>query len=253
MRIKAPAFAAAVAAVALALFPPCAEADPVVVELFTSQGCSSCPDADRLVSTWGAKLFSEGRVLPLSFDVDYWNYLGWRDVFSAPAYSQRQAAYARTLGARTYTPQMVVAGRAAFVGSDAEAAADAVARFAGEKATARVSIEPVVSPASRALLRVKAAPLSPPSGEPRVMLALFENGLTTDVSSGENSGRSLRNDFVVRRLVDLGPLPPGGLSRAVDEAWDPAWRKDRGGAAVFIQDARTLAVTAARWTYPLAR
>jgi hypothetical protein len=244
MTTSAAAVAVAVAA-AVALSAAPAAAAPVVVELFTSQGCSSCPPADRLLSTWGAEQFARGRVLPLSFDVDYWDSLGWRDAFSAPAYSRRQAAYARALGVRTYTPQAVVAGRDALVGSDGEALAGAVARRAEEPSASRVRVSAAKSPASRVRLRVEAS-----GGAGHAMLALFENGLRTDIAAGERAGESLRSDFVVRRLVDLGPLP---LSRAVDEAWDPAWSKARGGAAVFVQDPATLAASSPAWVYPLER
>lgn len=223
---------------------------PVVVELFTSQGCSSCPDADRLLSTWGAKGFAAGKLLPLSFDVDYWNYLGWKDIFSAPAWSDRQQSYAAALGVRKYTPQMVVAGRAAFVGSDGEQAQEAAARFAGERPRARLSLKAL--PSTRARLDVEVEPTAQAEGL-HVMLALFENGLVTDVARGENGGRALRNDFVVRRLIDLGPLEPGQvLQRRIDEPWDPGWRKDHSGAAIFLQDPQTLAVYDARAAYPLA-
>src|SRR5208282_2701283 len=108
-------------------------ASPVVVELFTSQGCSDCPAADALISGWGREEFVRGRVLPLSFDVDYWNYLGWKDVFSLPSYSSRQRRYASALGVGVYTPQMIVAGRSAFVGSDRTKAAQEAARFLGPR------------------------------------------------------------------------------------------------------------------------
>lgn len=222
-----------------------ARAAPVVLQLFTSQGCSSCPSADRLLSTWGAELFARGQALPLSFDVDYWNYLGWKDVFSAPAYSARQAAYARALGVRAYTPQLVAAGREALVGSDADAARAAFARYAAEKPSARMAVAALPSPGKRLRLRVSAS-----GGAGHLMLALFENGLETKVLSGENGGETLRNDFVVRRLVDLGPLP---LKKALDQSWDPAWSKARAGAAVFVQDPDTMATGAAAWVYPLAK
>jgi hypothetical protein len=221
---------------------------PVVLELFTSQGCSSCPDADALLSSWGMRLFQEGRALPLAFNVDYWNYLGWKDVFSEPAYSGRQRRYASALGVRTYTPQLVVAGREALVGSDASSAQAALAR---QSATGPSRVRVSAPASSRARLKVEVAAGGPGA---RVMLALFENGLWTDVTSGENKGQRLRSDFVVRRLVDLGPLPDGKpFRRHVDEAWDPSWNKASSGAAVFLQDPRTLAISDAAWVFPLSR
>lgn len=197
----------------------------VLVELYTSQGCSSCPDADRLLSTWGADQARAGRIVPLSFDVDYWDYLGWKDVFSAPEWSRRQARYARALGSRTYTPQMVVAGRETVVGSDEDALASAVARHAGEPARARIAL-------SR-----RSVVIEPGAGAAglHAMVAYFENGLSTKVERGENAGRELRSDFVVRKLQDLGPLQEG-------KRWKRALDPKALGVAVFLQDPETLAV-----------
>ena len=252
------AAAAGLLGLALLASPRCAApaseaAPPVVVELFTSQGCSSCPDADALLSRWGAAEFAKGRVLPLSFDVDYWNYLGWRDVFSAPAHSRRQKDYARALGVGVYTPQFVVGGRASVAGADGARVEEAVRRLAGAPRPALIRV--TSSPSPRVKLEVEIRQAGRPKGEPRAMLALFENGLVTAVGAGENGGRTLRNDFVVRRLVDLGPLPADGktLRRYVDDPWDPSWSKVKSGAAVFIQDGATLAITDAGWVYPLER
>jgi hypothetical protein len=227
-----------------------AAAQPVVVELFTSQACSSCPPADRLLSSWGAAQFRSGRVLPLSFGIDYWDELGWKDVFSAPSWSQRQTRYAQALGTPIYTPQMVVAGREAFVGSDAARAAAAVARFSGGPPRAKLSLKVLASPQAR--LEIEVEPSSSAAGL-HAMLALFENGLLTHVSRGENEGRALRNDFVVRRLVDLGPLESGKTLRLrTEEPWDPGWKKFNAGAALFLQDPKTLAVYDARSAFPVA-
>jgi hypothetical protein len=216
---------------------------PVVVELFTSQGCSSCPSADELLSTWGRQGFLAGELIPLSFNVDYWNYLGWRDLFSAPSFSARQRRYAAALGSGVYTPMMVVAGKAAFVGSDGGKARAQVERFrVGASSRVSVSLE-------NGRLLVRAAGGNP---QEHVMLALFENGLVTKVASGENGGRALRNDFVVRRLVDLGE---GGANfeRRVPLAWDVAWDMAQGGAAVFVQDPETMEISGAAAAFPLSR
>jgi len=215
---------------------------PVVVELFTSQGCSDCPAADAVLSSWGLREFRAGRAIPLSFNVDYWNNLGWRDIFSTPAYSARQRRYAAALRVGVYTPQMVVAGRSAFVGSDGEKAAEEEARLSlPARAAVRVSAaEAVVTPkdASR-------------DGW-RVMLALFENGTTTTVSAGENAGRALRTDFVVRRLEDLGAISGAApFRKKLDARLDPSWNARNVGAAVFLQDPKTLAVAEAASAFPL--
>lgn len=224
-------------------------ASPVVVELFTSQGCSDCPAADALISSWGREEFKRGRVLPLSFNIDYWNYLGWRDIFSLPSYSTRQRQYAAALGGGVYTPEMVVAGQSAFVGFDGQKASAEAARFLRPP---KAEIEIATLPGTKTQLNISVKPLGKLSNKPHVMLALFENDLITEVSGGENAGRNLRNDFVVRRLMDLGPLSPDGFKQAVDAPWDPSWIKSRSGAAVFIQDADTMIISAARSLFPLA-
>jgi hypothetical protein len=93
---------------------PAPEASPIIIELFTSQGCSSCPPADRLLK----RLAGDPRVIPLSFHVDYWNYIGWTDPFSSKRWSERQQGYARAFRSnRIYTPQLVVSGRTGASGS----------------------------------------------------------------------------------------------------------------------------------------
>lgn len=229
-------------------------ASPVVVELFTSQGCSSCPDADKVFSSWGRSEFEKGTILPLSYNVDYWNYLGWRDIFSTPVYSRLQRRYAQTLGVGVYTPQMVVAGRSAFVGSDEAKARKEASRFRLQEPKARIEIKAADS--ARLKLTVAVTPLQKREGSLRVMLAVFENDLVTQILSGENAGSALRNDFVVRRLMDLGELPPEATKtfrRAIEDPWDPAWKKDHSGAAIFIQDSQTLAIHDAASLYPLER
>ena len=97
---------------------PAPETGPIVIELFTSQGCSSCPPADRLLSRLASDPKLAGRVIPLAFHVDYWNYIGWQDPFSSPRWSERQRSYGRTFRSnRIYTPQLVVGGRTDCVGS----------------------------------------------------------------------------------------------------------------------------------------
>src|SRR6185295_6297026 len=110
---------------------------PIVVELFTSQGCSSCPPADRLLST----LRSDPRVVPLAFHVDYWNYIGWTDPFSSARWSQRQQAYARAFASnRIYTPQLVVNGTSECVGSNEGEGRQRIAKAEAAAADGQVSV-----------------------------------------------------------------------------------------------------------------
>ncbi len=206
---------------------------PVVVELFTSQGCSSCPPAEALLN----KLARDGKVagravLPLAFHVDYWDDLGWADPYASPAWTERQRQYAHALGDdRVYTPELVVAGRVGFVGSDALRAAKAIAAAPAQK--------PLTATATwdASHLRIEA---SAPS-DAALMVAIYQDGTRTKVSRGENRGETLANDRVVRKLVRLAePGKSGKQTIAVDATWT--------GAVVFAQRADSAIVGSALFT-----
>jgi hypothetical protein len=200
---------------------------PVVVELFTSQGCSSCPPADRLLSRLKRDPRLAGGVIPLAFHVDYWNHLGWSDPFSSARWSQRQTDYAHAFHSnRIYTPQLVVNGRTECVGSEeAEVMRRIRDALAAEPAGMVSLAAPVLAPAGStasggaeaagaagggagAKVTVTARLLRPIAGAgPDVWVALTESGLTTAVGAGENASATLRNDQVVRVLVKAFTLP----------------------------------------------
>lgn len=216
---------------------------PVVVELFTSQGCSSCPPADRLLTEIGAK--SHGRVLPLAFHVDIWNSTGWTDPFSSAEWTQRQAAYAKALGLQTvYTPQAVVDGGAELIGSDAKALDAAIAAAAARPA-GQVALQ--LQPAAKEV-RVTMDVDLPDALRGKdldLIVAVFETGLVTQVGRGENGGRKLHDDYVVRSLTRAATLKAGGAARtrhAAAVALDGKWQAARVGVAAFLQDPRTLAI-----------
>jgi hypothetical protein len=229
---------------------------PVLVELFTSQGCSSCPPADRLLSTLRSDSKLGGRVIPLAFHVDYWNYIGWQDPFSSAQWTGRQQRYAKALGngSRVYTPQLVVNGREDCVGSNA---GDVRARVGAALAAApagRVAL--AATPGTEGVkVRVEAAVAA--AGLERdldVLVAVYENGLVTAVGRGENSSRTLRNDYVVRRLQKAFALPPAVGSRQAGEVTlplDRTWKRANLGVVAFLQDPATLAVHGAA-VQPLA-
>jgi hypothetical protein len=172
---------------------------PVLVELFTSEGCSSCPPADRLLARLAAEQPVPGAlIVPLSLHVDYWNRLGWADPFSSAAFTERQGAYAaRFSGAgRVYTPQMVVDGSAEFVGSDERAARRAIGAAAR---ASRAFVRAV--PLNGSSVRVSVAG-APPGAD--VVLAVVEDGLSSDVTRGENAGKTLTHEAVTRALVAAG-------------------------------------------------
>lgn len=213
----------AVAAATPTRTPP---AGPVVVELFTSEGCSSCPPADAALLDLAAR----GDVLALEFHVDYWDYLGWRDPFSSAEYTARQEAYGRTLAdGRVYTPQMIVGGTDSFVGTSRSAARRAIDRRAAARA---VGVE--LSRVDRTRLAVAVDPVDAAS---EVMLAITESGLSTAVPRGENAGRTLAHAPVVRRLIRLGHARPGAAwTGETTLTIDPAWARERVAAVVFVQE-----------------
>jgi hypothetical protein len=223
-------------------------ARPILVELFTSQGCSSCPPADRMLSKLAATPAGERTVIPLAFHVDYWNSIGWEDPFSAAEWSERQRRYGVAFGAgRIYTPELVVAGRADCVGSDASSLRRLVDEAAAEPPSATVALE--AAPRSNGVwpMTLRAQRRREPGAAPaEVMVAVFEDGLETPVGRGENAHRKLHNDRVVRRLVRALALPAGGGDgeTRLEVPVDPAWGSQLGVVA-FVQEPSTLRVLAA--------
>jgi hypothetical protein len=223
---------------------------PVVVELFTSQGCSSCPPADRLLTELTNEPEFSGRVLPLAFHVDYWNYIGWKDPFSSSRWSQRQRRYGRYLGhGRAYTPQLVIAGREDVVGSRGGQIREMLREALKRPAPATVSLD--LGEVSGGELPVHAeARLTggAADGKLELLVALWQDGLVTEVGRGENGGRTLANDRVVRQLASVTELPGkagaeggGEVSLEVESGWP---RKDLGVVA-FLQDTGSGAILGA--------
>ena len=226
---------------------------PVVLELFTSQGCSSCPPADRLLSDLGRRDLEGVELIPLSFHVDYWNHLGWRDVFSKSAWSKRQRGYAEALGSRrVYTPQVVIQGEHDCVGSRVSCVLKGIERARSRPARARVEIDRLeTSPESFSLRATVRAERLERSAE--VIVVLYESGLLTEVSRGENARRALRNDFVVRALQEVAKIEARD-SRAhrlrASIALDPEWKIEHIGAAVLVQDQSSRLILAAEDVSP---
>ena len=228
--------------------PPSAEGTPaignrVLVELFTSQGCSSCPPADRLITQLGGE--DTARIVPLAFHVDYWNRGGWSDPFSRREWSERQAGYARRFGLpQVYTPQAVIDGRSQLVGSDADGLRRAIASAAASPA-AEISlrIEPTGSDALARGEVVLPEPLR--ARRLDVMVALYETALVTSVGGGENGGHTLRNDYVVRSLDRAGKIGGRGVEPAPFAskiALKKEWNRAALGVAAFVQDPKTLEI-----------
>lgn len=203
----------------------------VLLELYTSEGCDSCPPADRRLSQFRSQAADAGRVVPLAFHVDYWDRLGWTDRFGSPRYTERQHAMARLAGSRlVYTPQFLRNGRDWRSGGSPLPAPTL-------PGGARIALE--LGPVAGAQLAVRGE-VAATGATVDVYLALYENNLESQVRAGENAGRTLRHDFVVRRLV--GPLVPdakGRLTLRQEIALEPDWKRADLGVAAFVQDRAT--------------
>lgn len=218
-------------------------AQPVLVELFTSEGCSSCPPADallrRLVTT---QPLAGVQVIALEEHVDYWDSLGWHDPFSAAQFTRRQYQYAAALGnGSVYTPQMMVNGRVAFVGSDSARVRQAIAS-AGKVPLATISLVRTYIKANTVGLRLemKQLPAATDDDVAEVWLAVTEDNLANEVTAGENDGRQLTHDAVVRRLERIGRInlsTGGGYNVNPAVALAPDWHKAALRAVVFVQGA----------------
>ena len=220
---------------------------PVIVELFTSEGCSSCPPADQLLSRLDKEQSIPGaNIIALSQHVDYWNQLGWRDPYSSAQFSARQSSYAEAFGRDgVYTPQMVVDGHLEFVGSDATKAREAITEAASSpKAKVQIEITPNTetreSGTVQFTVRVEDIPAITAGDTAEVLLAITESDLSSSVARGENAGRNLRHTAVVRQLATIG-----SISKTKDEAsftGTPVvnilnkWRRDKLRAVVIVQE-----------------
>ena len=212
---------------------------PVVVELFTSQGCSSCPPADRVLS----ELADHDDVVPLAFHVDYWNYIGWTDPFSSNVWSKRQERYAEALRTgRLYTPMVVVDGRTDVVGSRGREVAELIAR-ARQQATRGVLVLELETRGPAVQTRWGAQLDEGVERPAELLLAVVESGLETPVSRGENARRTLHNDFVVRSLERLGSVSPGAEATLEHRfVLDSEWDRSQIRLVGLLQDPEALAI-----------
>ena len=206
----------------------------VVVELFTSQGCNSCPPADALLG----ELAGRPDVIALSLHVDYWDYIGWKDPFGSPMNTARQRRYAEELGLRyVYTPQMIVDGRINAVGSRRDEVLDAIERAGRQRAG--FDLRFVESGGGKVVIPAGTAP----ENGATIWLAVFDRSHETEIKRGENAGRKLRNTNVVRSFERLGTWMGERLEIPLDLAGAAA--RGRDGCAVIVQQGRNGPVLAA--------
>jgi hypothetical protein len=227
---------------------------PVLVELFTSEGCSSCPPADALLARLGAQQAVAGaETIILEEHVDYWDNQGWRDPFASASATKRQEEYADRLGGGVYTPEMIVDGRAAFVGSESgEARREIEAATGAPKAEIRLewanNATGTTGNSTVLHIRVGKLPATADGTKSEVFLAITENHLHSSVLRGENTGRALEHDGVVRQFTRVG-----AADARSDVAYDGQstpklkddWKRENLRAIVFVQDPHTRRVFAA--------
>lgn len=233
------ALAAQAGAGALAASPACTARSPAhrvaLLELYTSEGCSSCPPADRWLGSLRQAPALAAKVLPLALHVDYWDDIGWKDRFAQPAFATRQRELA---GGTVYTPQFFLQGRSWRPAAADNALAEAVRGLSRQPAAADITL--TLGPATEGRLPVHVlARLRPGQEAAGLHLVLYQNGLSSEVRAGENRGATLHHDYLVRSWLGPRPLQAG---QTLDETLSlliPADAPVRDlGVAAFIEDAR---------------
>jgi hypothetical protein len=242
-----PAWSAAPASACAANSPAHAVA---LVELYTSEGCSSCPPADKWLRAMAREGYAAGKVAPLAFHVDYWDYIGWKDPYASSAHSERQRQLARERRATVvYTPQVMLAGADYRRWGSSAFRAD-VERIHATPARAAIEIALSAQPDGRLEARAKArVPSAPDRAGAKLHLALWQSGLSTRVSAGENRGELLQHDYVVRQWASPQPLAADGAASAQAVITLPGAKPGLAGATAFVQNAAGEVLQA--WSLPL--
>lgn len=234
--------AAEAAPVTISSAPPPGKTEPnavpVLVELFTSEGCSSCPPADTVLAGLERTQSVPGaRVVPLGLHVDYWDGIGWPDPFSSPQATQRQRAYA-PLGSGSYTPQAVIDGRSETIGSRRGMVEQAIAEAAKRPhASVAIKVAPRTDAAAPVdvILDIGALP-SGSASDAEVLVALTQNAVRVDVKRGENAGKVLDHTAVARQLVIVGPAPAAGGSLEASLKKPPGVAAKELRVVAFVQE-----------------
>ena len=209
-----------------------------LIELYTSEGCSSCPPADRWLSRIERDGYNVDEVIPLSLHVDYWDQLGWKDRFASVRFTERQRVLANLSRSRVvYTPEIFLNSREVRNWNSAAEFRQAVTKINATPALADIRLE--LDLASPAQLPIKAR-FTLKSGvagrQPQAFIALYENKLVTDVKAGENRNVSLHHDYVVREWIGPLELDGGKAEFRKTLALDRAWNPKNLGVAAFVQD-----------------
>jgi hypothetical protein len=210
----------------------------VLVELFTSQGCSSCPPADEVLED----LSKHREVLALAFHVDYWDGLGWKDTFASPAYTSRQQHYSEIRGFQVYTPQIVVEGHSDFVGSNGGSVLNAINQAHADLSYAPISLARTSTHDAEINIGQIPAINATPGGE--VILVSFDTKNETNITRGENAGRKLAYYNVVRSIRKIGSWNNQAFHKTESLSTEERGRN----IAVFVQgnDGTVWAIAASR-------
>jgi hypothetical protein len=220
---------------------------PILVELFTSEGCSSCPPADGVLDTLIASQPVAGaEVIGVGQHVDYWDQLGWRDRFSSAALTNRQHVYGAHFSLESvYTPQMVVDGRAQLVGSDRKAAIQAIERArAAPHGAVRIDVDSDSAPHAIVKVTVTDVPKLGRGDRADIIVAITEDHLRSSVTRGENHGRTLTHAAVVRSMTTIGQAADGTASAQADLPIAADWQRDQLKVIAFVQEQRGRAILA---------
>ncbi|HJS39708.1 MAG TPA: DUF1223 domain-containing protein [Burkholderiales bacterium] len=214
-----------------------------LVELYTSEGCDSCPPADRWLQGLGARGYAPGRVVPLSLHVNYWDYIGWKDPYAQQRFADRQRRLAQVMRARiVYTPQVLLQGQD-FRRWGSGTFDEAVAKINAQPPRASIALHLQGGRGDTLDTQVSAALLDPASTPDAVLyLASYENKLVSSVSAGENRGRTLQHDYVVFEWVGPLPLTGGRIEARHALPLLPKAVRAHSGVAAFVQNGRTAEV-----------
>ena len=226
-----------------------AGAVPVLVELFTAEGCSTCPPADVLLEKMiDAQPAKGAQIVALGEHVDYWNQLGWKDRFSSATFTKRQQLYAAHAGSDdVFTPQMVVDGEAAFVGTDIAALRRAIEHaMAMPHGTVRLTLDPSQREKGKIAVSIEVTDL-PARGrddQADIIVAVTEDGLRTEVKRGENHGRTLTHAAVVRAIQTVADVTAAGRTARATFPIAADWRRENVKIIGFVQERRSRRVIA---------
>ena len=207
--------------------------EPVLVELFTSEGCGNCPPADRhLVLLEAEQPVAGADVITLGYHVDYFNDRGWQDVYSAPEYTRRQNLYAMRMNLKSmYTPQMIVDGKSEFIGSNPQKASSIISQ-AADTPKADVSVNVSGNTAEVTMTGF------PPHAVATAVLATVEDALVSNPNAGNNRGKTLQHSSVVRKLQGFGKLPERAteFKGTVELPLENGWKAENVRHVVYVQE-----------------